>query len=193
MITPRLVMFPHQGLRRRAIPVDSASFGTTGLRDYCQALSNILTAVERADVLAGTQLSTDPAFRVLCVAMNREEPGKPAQNSVLINPEISDLAGESVDFENCASFACTPALVSAPASLVVRYRTFEGGRREVKCSRSGARAVFTGVESLNGRPMVDRMTAPQAMQLVKRYREDIQERAAPSHFLAPEPTYDILH
>jgi len=177
MRLPSIVQFPSDKLRRRAEPLSDAAFGTSGLRDYCQVLANLLTAAERADVLAGTMVDFDPAWRVLAMSANN------GAVSILCNPEIRDMSGEQIGFEPCASFACVPAVLSAPGRLVVQYRKPDGTRREVVCTRSGARAVFQGVEALNGKIVLDRMSLQMAHQYVRKYREDIEEQLAPRVFL----------
>lgn len=180
-----VLLFPNQKLRRRADKLPSAVFGSSPLRDYCQILANCLKSVEAADVLAATQISFDPAWQVLALLPANVN----GAVAILCNPEVRDESGEQVGFERCASFACTPALLSAPEKLVVEYRTPEGQARKVECKRSGARAVFQGVESLKGKIVLDRMTLQGAHQYVRRYREEIEERLAPKLFL---PSNDLV-
>lgn len=174
---PSVILFPDPKLRRRAEKVPDAVFDTSGLRDYCQLLANLLVAVEQADVLAGPQVDFDPSWCVLAVQVGEQAA------SILVNPQIRDERGEAVEFERSASFACVPALLSAPTSLTVEYRKIDGARRVIECTRSGARAIFQGCESLVGKPIIDRMTAAGAHQLVQRFRESLEERLAPRLFL----------
>jgi peptide deformylase len=186
---PRVLLFPNEKLRRRASPLPDSAFGTSGLRDYCQLLANLLKATERAHVLASTQIDFDPPWRVLALSVDNASGGG---CSILCNPVIKDEGGEAVEFEMSASFACVPVMLSAPDRLTVQYRKPMGERREVVCQRSGARSVFQGGESLNGKPLVDRMTAAGAMAFIRRYREEIDERVAPEIFL-PGETVTLLH
>jgi peptide deformylase len=174
---PSVILFPDPKLRRRAETVPDAVFGTSGLREYCQLLANLLVAVEQADVLAGTQIDFEPSWCVLALQTSDKAV------SVLLNPVIRDESGESVAFEKSASFACVPCLLSAPTKMTVEYRKVDGTRRKVECSRSGARAIFQGCESLKGKPVIDRMTAVAAHQLVQRFKEYLEERLAPALFL----------
>src|ERR1019366_7614600 len=64
---PSVILFPDPKRRRRAETVPDAVFGTSGLREYCQLLANLLVAVEQADVLAGTQIDFDPSWCVLAL------------------------------------------------------------------------------------------------------------------------------
>jgi peptide deformylase len=174
----RVLLFPSDALRRRAELCPESAFGTSAFREYCQRMVNMFVAVERADVLAATQVE-HPACRLLVLGTSNAG----TAGAVLVNPVVRDLGGEHVGWENSASFACVPAMLSAPTKLVVEYRTPNGERRKVVCSRSGARAVFQGEESLNGKPLVDRMSAQAAHQFMRRYREELEERIAPAIFL----------
>jgi peptide deformylase len=186
---PRVLLFPHAMLRRRADPLPDSAFGTSALRDYCQVMANLLVATERAHVLAGTQIDFDPPWRVLALSVGN---AKGSGYSVMCNPVIKDEGGEAAEFEMSASFACVPVVLSAPDKLTVQYRKPDGSRREVVCSRSGARSIFQGVESLNGKPIIDRMTAAGAQQFIRRYRDELDERVAPEIFL-PGETITQLH
>jgi peptide deformylase len=183
---PSVILFPDPKLRRRAETVPDAVFGTSGLREYCQLLANLLVAVEQADVLAGTQIDFDPSWCVLALQTGNDARSISSHKtsvSVLLNPVIRDESGEAVEFEKSASFACVPCLLSAPTKMTVEYRKVDGTRRKVECSRSGARAIFQGCESLKGKPVIDRMTAVAAHQLVQRFKEYLEERLAPALFL----------
>src|ERR1019366_2077361 len=90
---PSVILFPDPKLRRRAETVPDAVFGTSGLREYCQLLANLLVAVEQADVLAGTQIDFEPSWCVLALQTSDKAV------SVLLNPVIRDESGESVAFE----------------------------------------------------------------------------------------------
>ena len=179
---PRLVLFPDRKLRRRAESLPGSAFGTSTLRTYCQVIANLLTSAERAHVLAATQVDLDPAWRVIAVSAENGKSGV----SILCNPVVTNEGGGSLDFENSASFACVPCQLSAPSKLTVEYRTPDGKARKVECTRTGARAVFQGVESLNGKIILDRMSAPAALDYTRRYRQELDERLVPEIFLPDE-------
>jgi hypothetical protein len=63
----QILRYPDARLRRRAEPLPSSAFGTPGIARLAQEMASALASLpeeERCDVLAGTQLDIEPAWRV---------------------------------------------------------------------------------------------------------------------------------
>jgi peptide deformylase len=166
-----LLRYPDPRLRRRAEPLPSAAFGTPGIERLGQALANALASLpedERCDVLASTQVSFDPCWRVLALRTR-------AGIAVLCNPEITSYGEEAEEFESSVSFLCVPVRVQAPRRLVVQYRRVDGALRETECDPTGARAVWQGCESLEGGSVIDRLPVLGRVQFAARYRRKLDE------------------
>jgi peptide deformylase len=165
----RLLYYPDARLRRRAEPIPASAFGTPGIDRYGQALASVLGSVgedQRGDVLASTQVDLDPPFRMLAL--------KTASGiTLLCNPTIKSYGDEVEEFEASLSFLCVPVRLPAPRKLTVEYRRPDGARREVVCDPTGARAVWQGCESLDGRMVVDRLPPLGKLAFVARYRREL--------------------
>ena len=170
----RVLLYPDPRLRRRAEKIPSSAFGTPGIRNLAQALANCLAALERemGDVLACTQVEIDPPWRVLALRT-------PRGIAVMCNPEITSHENEVVEFEMSFSFLSTPVQLLAPRKLTVQYRTPEGERREVECDPTGARAVWQGCESLEGKLVIDRLAPLQKLVFASKYRRALDEKVVP--------------
>lgn len=148
----RVLYFPEDEmrLRRRATELPADAFGTPQIRELGELLAEAIGYFENVDVLATTQLDFDPAWRMLVLRT-------PRGNSILCNPRIRSHADESLELSACASFACVPERLSFPRKLTVEFRRLDGKREEVECGASGARAVWQGIESLDGKIFLDRI------------------------------------
>lgn len=168
----RILHYPDARLRRRAEPLPGAAFGTPGIEKYARGLAGafaLLGEEERADVVAGTQVDFDPPWRVVALRT-------PRGITVLCNPEVTSYGEEVLEFETCVSFLCCPVRVVAPRRLTVQYRRPDGATREVVCDPTGARAVWQGVESLDGRLVIDRLAPPGKLAFAARYRRELDKR-----------------
>lgn len=176
-----VLYFPDVRLRRRADPLPSSAFGTPGLRDYAQYLANDLHSVTASgedfcDVLAATHIDLNPPWRVIAL----RTAGAVGGISLLCNPEIRDERDNVIEFETCAAFLCVPVRLAAPRHLTVQYRGIDGKMRETDCDPTGARAVFQGVESLNGRILLDRMPGMEKLKFTARYRRKLDGKVLPA-------------
>lgn len=76
----------------------------------------------------------------------------------LINPEILEKLGESIDYEGCLSYPGYIGLVPRFETVRVRYTNRHGDIKEVVRSGNMARCMQHEIDHLNGILYIDRMT-----------------------------------
>jgi len=150
-------------MRRRATELGPEAFGTPTLRDLAELLSSVLEPIDGVDVLATTQVDFDPCWSMLALRT-------PGGMSILCNPKVRSTSGESYELGACASFVCVPERTICPVTVVVGYRSLDGRLREVGCGASGSRAIWQGIDSLNGKLFLDRMDIVTKARFLKNVR-----------------------
>lgn len=75
----------------------------------------------------------------------------------LINPEVIESEGESIDFEGCLSVPGTSGKVLRPERVIVKYLDIEGNEKTVEGSDLFARALCHEIDHLNGILFIDKM------------------------------------
>lgn len=161
----RLLTYPRDEmrLRRRATALPSDAFNTPQIRQLAEALADALEPIDGVDVLASTQVDFDPCWRILVM---RTASG----SAILCNPRVRSHEGEAFELGACASFACVPERTICPRKVVVEYRRIDGRMAETECGPSGARALWQGIDSLDGKLYLDRMSVVQRGPFLERVR-----------------------
>ena len=115
--------------------------------------------------LAATQIGRTE--RMAIVAAD----SKPGHEQVLVNPEIAEADGWEVSDEGCLSFPGIYIKVGRFTHVRVRFQDVEGRPHELTAEGILARAVQHELDHLDGRLLVDRMSAVQKMSQRRRLRE----------------------
>ncbi len=75
----------------------------------------------------------------------------------MINPEILEVSGESIDNEGCLSVQGFRGLVKRPKYVKVRYFDRHGGKTELEGNDYFARCILHELDHLEGVLFVDKM------------------------------------
>lgn len=88
---------------------------------------------------------------------------------VLINPEIVELSGKKVPFnEGCLSVLNFRGIVHRPEQAKVRFTRMDGSTIEVEANGILARIFQHEIDHLNGIVFIDRLSSAQKMTLKKK-------------------------
>jgi len=156
-------------LRQYPDPVLRQQTGTVDTFD--QALANlaqemIVTMHACSGLgLAATQVGL--TARIAIVAPD----DKPGHEAVLVNPDLVQQAGWEESEEGCLRFPGIYVRLGRFTRVRVRYQDLQGKTREMDAEDILARAVQHELDHLDGRLLVDRMSAVQRMAHRRRLRE----------------------
>lgn len=166
-----IVIYGNEALRRKSVRVEQVD-------DHIRQLSRDMLAcmyAEKGVGLAAEQIGREEALVVIDVPV--EEAGGVAMPLVLVNPEITALAGEQDGQEGCLSFPGVYVNVKRAATATVRFMDLDGAVQELETVGLLARAVQHELDHLNGVLLVDRMSAVQKVAnagRLKRLKKDGQ-------------------
>lgn len=90
----------------------------------------------------------------------------------LINPEIIDRKGTSIDVEGCLSIPETYGTVKRADEVTVRYYDREGSEMEVTAYGYLARAFQHEIDHLDGKLFIDQIIEKIAPEDLERYMEE---------------------
>ena len=90
----------------------------------------------------------------------------------LINPEIIESSGESVDVEGCLSIPHTYGTVKRADEITVRYFDREGEEMEAQAFGYLARAIQHEIDHLNGVLFIDKMIDKIPESELEQYMEE---------------------
>jgi peptide deformylase len=146
-------------LLRVAQPVPAASFGTPELKRLIADMFETMAAANGAG-LAAPQIGVDLQLVIFGFDQNERYPdAPPVPATVLINPQITPLAGDLVDgWEGCLSVPGLRGLV--PRHAHIRYSGFDAQGQPIDREAEGfhARVVQHECDHLIGRLYPTRMT-----------------------------------
>jgi len=97
--------------------------------------------------------------------------GRPDTEVVMVNPEVLQSQGEQVGEEGCLSFPGIFVKIRRFERIRVRYQDVTGQGHEIEAEGLLARAIQHECDHLQGRLLVDRMSAVQKMAQRRRLRE----------------------
>jgi peptide deformylase len=156
-----IYLYPDPVLRERSRPVER----------FDERLATLARRMARAMVenrglgLAGPQVGV--LERLVIVSPDGEE----GHETILVNPEILETEGWQEGDEGCLSFPGVFVKVGRFQRVRVRYQDVEGQAHELDAEGLLARAVQHELDHLDGRLLVDRMTAVQRMAQRRRLRD----------------------
>ena len=168
-----LVLYPAPILRKPAGPVGPV---TDELRETAREMFRIMYE-SRGVGLAGPQAGIPLRIFVLNVT------GKPEDERVFLNPEITARSGEILDEEGCLSFPGVAAHIVRAERATVRATDLEG--KEVVLEGEGllAKAFQHEMDHLEGILILDRMTPADRLAAAARLKElekKFAEKAVPA-------------
>lgn len=166
-----VLVYPDPFLRRKVQPVKTI---TDELRRSILAMFPTMYRT-RGVGLAATQVGLDAQVFVLNLT------GKPEDEVVLINPEITATEGEIRETEGCLSLPGLEARVRRAGHVRVRALDLEGKPFEVEGSELLARVLQHEIDHLGGLLFVDKI-GPAARiglkgrlkEMEERYRQKVQ-------------------
>jgi|WetSurMetagenome_2_1015567.scaffolds.fasta_scaffold40422_4 peptide deformylase len=136
-------------------------------KDLADLAAEMIRTMHLAEGLGLAATQVGRSERVVIVAA---EP-KPGREQVLVNPEILEADGWEVSEEGCLSFPGIYVRVGRFTRVRVRFQDVEGRTHEMIAEGVLARAVQHELDHLDGRLLVDRMSAVQRMAQRRRLHE----------------------
>lgn len=158
-----ILIFGHEGLRRKARPVTAFNATLTALAN--DMLDTMRQA--RGLGLAAEQIGRDEAICVVDVPRDAEVPAWVDANAavtmplVLINPRIESSNGKCRSQEGCLSFPDVFAQITRAETVTVSFMNLEGKPCRIEAGGLLARAIQHEIDHLNGVLLVDRMSPAQ--------------------------------
>jgi peptide deformylase len=162
--------YPDPVLRTKTEAVDSFD---GSLADLVQEMIATMRSVNGLG-LAAPQVGISQRFAV--VSTDTE----PGHETVLVNPALVHSEGWEDAEEGCLSFPGIYIKIGRFARVCVRYHDLKGEAREMEAEGLVARAVQHELDHLDGRLLLDRMSAVQRLTHRRRLRE-LQDRYERCH------------
>jgi peptide deformylase len=166
-----IVIWPDPVLKKKAEPVRDA------LDESVQALvKDMFETMYAADGvgLAAPQVSV--LKRVITLDTSPRQPG--AQPVAMINPEIVETEGSTIEPEGCLSLPGESEKVARAAKVKVRFLDVSGAQREMVCEGLLAIAVQHETDHLDGVVFVDKLSALKRELIKKRMKRYKEGKAA---------------
>ena len=104
--------------------------------------------------LAAPQIGVNKRIAVVDLSVGKD----PAQVLVLVNPRVVDASGQVRDEEGCLSFPEIVEIVERPEEVFLEAADRAGAIRTVRAIDLLARAFCHGVDHLDARLFIDRMS-----------------------------------
>jgi peptide deformylase len=155
-------------LRTRAEEIDPE-----GINDELQHLIDDMVETMYAEPgvgLAANQIGVARRLAVIDLTVGEE----PDNVHVLINPEIVEEDGESLEEEGCLSIPDFVELVSRPERVRVRYLDRHGEQREMVGEGLMARAICHEIDHLNGVMFVDYLRGFKKDRILRKIAKQVK-------------------
>lgn len=148
-------------LRLRAEPVPESAFGSAELTALINDLRDTMASFDGAG-LAAPQIGVGLRVLIYGITHNPRYPeAPPIAETVLINPRITPLGGETqLGWEGCLSVPGQRAEVERWQRLSVRWRDPQGKEQQREMSGFEARVVQHECDHLEGVLFPDRLAHP---------------------------------
>jgi peptide deformylase len=144
-----IYLYGDEVLRRRAGEVERV---TPEIRELVE---NMLETMYSGDGLGLAAPQVGVSLRVVVIDVPHEGSGK----LMLVNPVILEAAGSAMMDEGCLSFPDIVVPVQRATEVTFEYTTLGGKKRTRKASGVTAQAVQHEIDHLDGKLLVDRMSA----------------------------------
>jgi peptide deformylase len=155
-----IIIHPDDRLRRKPEPI---SVITDELVQLLEDMYETMVAHDGVGI-AAPQIGKN--LQVAIVEVDEED------RFELINPEIIESSGESIDVEGCLSIPHTYGTVKRAEEITVRYFDREGEEMEVQAFGYLARAIQHEIDHLNGILFIDKMIDKIPESELEQYMEE---------------------
>ncbi len=153
--------YPDPVLRERTRPVEQFD---DALADLARDMVRTMNGADGLG-LAGPQVGL--SLSIVIVSPDTQ----PGSEIVLVNPEITATEGWEVAEEGCLSFPGIYVKIGRFERVRARYRNLKGEPGELEAEGLLARVIQHERDHLDGRLLVDRMSAVQRMTQRRRLRQ----------------------
>lgn len=113
--------------------------------------------------LAGNQVGMLKRIFVMNVDSD-EETGQGGHDLVVVNPQLTDLEGEDIEFEGCLSLPQQYGRVKRAQKLKLTYQDLEGKQCELEAEGLTARCIQHEYDHLEGIMFTEKMIGPLVSQ-----------------------------
>jgi peptide deformylase len=155
-----IIIHPDDKLRRKPEPVAMIT------DELVQLLEDMYETMIAHDGVGIAAPQVGKNLQVAIVEVDEED------RFELINPEIVESSGESVDVEGCLSIPHTYGTVKRADEITVRYFDREGEEMEVQAFGYLARALQHEIDHLNGILFIDKMIEQIPESELEQYMEE---------------------
>jgi peptide deformylase len=162
---------PNPSLKQRALPVDLSQ--ERDLKTLCVNMGRAMYDGPGIG-LAAPQIGI--LKRVIVYDLDDEKPSLVA----LLNPEIVQSSDElEIEDEGCLSFPGVSIPIERAAFVVCDALTLSGKPVRIEAEGLHARLLQHEIDHLDGVLIIDRATAEERKEALKRYREAVERGAGP--------------
>jgi len=154
-MTYEVLKYGNKALRRKSVRVEN-------IDSTIRQLANDMLAAMRAQNglgLASEQIGRNEAICVIDVPV--EETCGNEMPLIMVNPEITSSEGEQQAQEGCLSFPGLYVKVKRAAQVTAGFTDLDGRQQTISADGLLARAIQHEMDHLNGKLLVDRMSAVQ--------------------------------
>ncbi|MCX7974890.1 MAG: peptide deformylase [Candidatus Aminicenantes bacterium] len=165
MAIRKILKIGHPILHRRADPINEINEEIIALaRDMVETM-HLAPGIG----LAAPQVGVSQ--RIITIDLSIGE--KPEELIIMINPEIIEAEGETVEEEGCLSVPEIREKVVRPAKLLVRGFTLDGQEIEIEAKNLLARVFSHELDHLDGKLFVDRLSPLKKSLLYRRLKKQL--------------------
>ncbi|MGM0126224.1 peptide deformylase [Enterococcus sp. AZ194] len=158
-----IIIYPNEFLTKKMAPV------TTITDEIITLLDNLYETMVAHD---GIGIAAPQVGKNLRIALVEVDEGDLFE---LINPEIIDKKGSSIDVEGCLSIPETYGTVERADEITVRYFDREGEEIEVIAYDYLARAFQHEIDHLDGQLFIDKIIEKIPADQLENYMEEHQD------------------
>jgi len=154
-MTYEVLKYGNKALRRKSVRVEN-------IDSTIRQLANDMLAAMRTQNglgLASEQIGRNEAICVIDVPV--EETCGNEMPLIMVNPEITSSEGEQQAQEGCLSFPGLYVKVKRAAQVTAGFTDLDGRQQTISADGLLARAIQHEMDHLNGKLLVDRMSAVQ--------------------------------
>lgn len=168
-MTNRIVTYPGSVLRKKTEPVIKI---TKEILDLADEMTRIMIEADGVG-LAANQIGSIHRIFVINTTPHEEEPTP----VVMINPEIVEQDGSSIEEEGCLSFPELYITIDRRDCLSVRARNLFNEDILYETTGLLARAIQHEIDHLDGILIIDHITKDEDREKVEKWQDDRRQKA----------------
>lgn len=169
MAIRKILKIGHPLLHRRADPITEIN------EDIITLAKDMVETMHIAPGIGLAAPQVGVGRRIITIDLSVGE--KPEELIILINPEIIEAEGETIEEEGCLSVPEIREKVKRPARLLVRGVTLEGKEREIEARNLLARVFSHEIDHLEGKLFLDRLSPLKRSLLYRRLKKQLMLEA----------------